>query len=352
VEESATLTAEQRQLLQAVYDWFQRHGTWPTFGQIDRPLRKAGLDPVAVIKSTAHSLLPPFQAGRSAPQPNDVIHLTIQGIAACDGGGEDVDRFVRLLPWLAQRELDFEPGAGPGEDNLQVASGEFKEFLGLPEDPGTSLSRLYEILNLERWGWNGSAINPETGEWHVGVSREVGRFAGVRTLADYVSILTQRAEEERAPYPITHAAPTWNDLAGLTNGEPATGDTYVAASVIQFLEDKAAQSTWNCDKLLQLIRELNDNHASKNTYATHALLRAILDHVPPILRCTSFNEVTSSYKWGRTDKGYIKSLLAFRLQGDDALHRPISEHADVLRFEDVPPGTWLNRLLHECAQRL
>ena len=352
MEESAALTAEQRQLLQAVYDWFRRHGTWPKFGQIDRPLRKAGLDPVAVIKSTPRSLLPPFQAGRSAPQPNDVIHLTIQGIAACDGGSEDVDRFVRLLPWLAQQELDFEPGSGPGEDNLQVTSGEIKDFLRLPEDSGTSLSRLYEILNLERWGWNGSAINPETGKWHVGVSREVARFSGAETLADYVSILTQRAEEERAPYPITHAAPKWNDLTGLTDGEPAAGDTYVAASIIQLLEEKAELSAWKCDKLLQLIRELDDNYASKNAYATHTLLRAILDHVPPILGCKSFNEVASSYKWSRTDGAYMKHLQSFKAQGDDALHRPISEHADVLRFEDVPPGIWLNRLLQECAKRL
>jgi hypothetical protein len=38
--------------------------------------------------------------------------------------------------------------------------------------------------------------------------------------------------------------------------------------------------------------------------------------------------------------------------GDDALHRQISKKAEVLRFEDLPSGQWLNRLLQECAGHL
>jgi hypothetical protein len=88
-------------------------------------------------------------------------------------------------------------------------------------------------------------------------------------------------------------------------------------------------------KLLGLIDELNDNYARSNTYASHALLRAILDHVPPILGCPDFAAVASNYSWGRTDKRYMKNLTDFRDQADDALHRQISGNVDLLGFDDM-----------------
>jgi hypothetical protein len=129
-------------------------------------------------------------------------------------------------------------------------------------------------------------------------------------------------------------------------------ETYVAATVIRLIEDKAAQSSWDCAKLLQLIRELNDNYARRNAYSAHTLLRAILDHIPPILGCAHFTAVADNHPWGRTDKGYMRRLKEVRLQGDDVLHRQISMKLDVLRFEDLPTGAGLNRLLQECADRL
>jgi hypothetical protein len=62
-------------------------------------------------------------------------------------------------------------------------------------------------------------------------------------------------------------------------------------------------------KLLTLINELNDNQARGNAYAAHALVRAILDHVPPILNCKSFAEVANNH--GRTNQlmGFSGSIV-------------------------------------------
>jgi hypothetical protein len=102
-------------------------------------------------------------------------------------------------------------------------------------------------------------------------------------------------------------------------------------------------------KLLRLIDELNDNRRRGNTYATHALLRAILDHIPPLLGCADFKAVANNYRWSRTDKGYATKLLDFKMQADDVLYRQISSKRDLLTLDDVPPRTWINRLLQECA---
>jgi hypothetical protein len=114
---------------------------------------------------------------------------------------------------------------------------------------------------------------------------------------------------------------------------------------------KAQEGTDRFDrsKLLRLIDELNDNYARANGYAVHALLRAILDHIPPLLGSADFEAAVNNYRWSRTDRVYMRRLLDFKLQADDVLHRQISGKADLLSLEDVPPRAWVNRLLQECA---
>jgi hypothetical protein len=126
----------------------------------------------------------------------------------------------------------------------------------------------------------------------------------------------------------------------------------ISDQVAYAIRARAGQSNFDVAKLVALIEELNDNYARRNTYAAHALLRALLDHVPPILGCASFNAVANNYQWGRTDRNYMKRLLTFRDQADDALHRQISPKPDVLTFEDMPAGVGVNQLLQECASRL
>jgi hypothetical protein len=364
---TAELSPDQKTVLQLVYDKFRLRSAWPTFDDIDRPARRAGLDPVAVIQAIPHTLIRPFQAGRTQPVPNDTVHLTIEGIAASDGGSEDVQNFLRLLPWFAERELNFEPEPDALDRHLKIHSTEIKEFLGLPEGLWEPMFRLHKVLEQERWGSYGGGSQDDFA-WYVMVSRDIARFAQVRTVADYVAAQDRWDQEDLRPtfaepllpdrVPAVHtgrlAAPSAPAAASrrLPVPQVVEAETYVAARVIRMIEDKAPGSAWSCDKLLQLIKELNDNHTRRNTYSAHALLRAILDHVPPMLGCADFTAVVNNYSWGRTDKGYMRQLKEFRVQGDDMMHRQISKSADVLRFGDLPTGAGLNRLLQECADRL
>jgi hypothetical protein len=102
---------------------------------------------------------------------------------------------------------------------------------------------------------------------------------------------------------------------------PVASSPYVDAKIVEAIRAKDGQSKFDVTKLLGLIDELNDNYARRNTYASHALLRGLLDHIPPILSCKNFEEVANNYRWPQTDKKYIKWLANFRAQGDDALHR-------------------------------
>ncbi|MGY5015121.1 hypothetical protein ACWCY6_44965 [Streptomyces sp. 900105755] len=79
----------------------------------------------------------------------------------------------------------------------------------------------------------------------------------------------------------------------------------------------------------------------------HMLLRAILDHVPPVFGAHNFEQLASSppQAWKQTDKDYLRQLKNFKPQGHDALHRQIRESADLIKMGYMPPQAWLEALL-------
>lgn len=182
-EPEPSLAPDQRQILQAIYDRFQADGTWPTFISVDRPLRRtAGLDTGAVVQAIPESLLLRPRPGNFRPGPNDPLRLTIPGIAACDGSSDDTDRFVRLLRWLAQKEVEHVPAAGETDTMPDVTSEEVRQYLGIPQTEPGPLRRLYAMLQLDHWGLSGTGGTPD--DWYVNVGSEIWRYRDVKTATD------------------------------------------------------------------------------------------------------------------------------------------------------------------------
>jgi hypothetical protein len=482
VTNDLSMAPDQHHLLQAVYDRFRADGAWPAFITVDRPLRRQGMDTGAVAQAIPQSLLLRPMPGTYRPNPNDLVRLTIRGIAACDGSDDDIDHFVRLLRWLAEKEIEFEPTTGADETMPRLTSAEIRDHLDLGETDTCPLRRLYAMLQLDHWGLGGSGGTPD--DWFVHVGPDIWRYRDVQTaedcaaarenwrregspfdasvleeaqpdglwpdaespisepdetvpdvsyyharistgsnprdevrldlsrdeltsrflepyrvgrpivvggrtipISDLIKIRISRTEQPSTELrPIVQAerrrqavsSPLSEDWLIARAGEDVTDSfiteppgqsavtaaaalpavlarravPYVAEKLTASIQAKVEVSQLDCTKLLQLIDELNDNYARENAYAAHALLRAILDHIPPILGCASITEVANNYQWSRTDRGYVKRLLDFKPQGDDVLHRQISGKADLLGMDDLPPRVWLNRLLQECAAKL
>jgi len=97
---------------------------------------------------------------------------------------------------------------------------------------------------------------------------------------------------------------------------------------------------------------MNENYASENVYTCHALLRMILDHVPPIFGQPNFGSVASRYRPRSSDKKYSENLENFRLQADDAMHRQVRQREDILHFDDLPPRAWVKWLIDEVVATL
>jgi hypothetical protein len=130
---------------------------------------------------------------------------------------------------------------------------------------------------------------------------------------------------------------------------PGRSARYIDPQACASVAARATELGLDPGKLVKLVTELNDNYGRGNAYSAHALLRAVLDHIPPLLGCADFKAAVNNYSWSRTDRSYARRLQDFKLQADDALHRQIAKRTDDLGIDDLPPRVWVNRVLQECA---
>ena len=105
---------------------------------------------------------------------------------------------------------------------------------------------------------------------------------------------------------------------------------------------------WDFTKLVQLCNELNLAHEHACHYAVAMLLRAIIDHVPPVFGVTTFSQVVANHSAGRSFKGSMEHLdIALRKIADGHLHQPI-RNKEVLPAEtQVAFQPQLDQLLGE-----
>lgn len=121
---------------------------------------------------------------------------------------------------------------------------------------------------------------------------------------------------------------------------------YVDEATINAFEKRS--DGFNYSKLIDLLRELNDNFSRTNPYSSAMTLRAVLDHTPPLLGMRTFEEVISNHSWTQTDRKYLRQLNDAKARFDDALHRVISKNESSIDILDIPDKKNLSILLNEC----
>ena len=130
--DDARLDARTRQLLQAVYALMKQRGEWPTFTAVDLWVdRHLGIEDAQAALLTVPDafLFRPWQAhGFSS---NDPIRLTLRGVAACDGGPDDLQLLERFVAWTVDLERS---DTSPAETSLVVSSQAFAQHEGLRID--------------------------------------------------------------------------------------------------------------------------------------------------------------------------------------------------------------------------
>lgn len=78
---------------------------------------------------------------------------------------------------------------------------------------------------------------------------------------------------------------------------------------------------WDVRRLIRLTEELNSAYAHDCYMSVAMLVRAIVDHIPPIFGCATFNEVANNYSGAKSFRGSMQHLnLSLRNVADSHLH--------------------------------
>lgn len=346
----APLGAEHQGLVDLMAMRYLRDGQWPVWQHVEHELDRHELDADKLIRT-----LP--MVGSDAPVgPSyglawyDRFHLDSDSRPALTMAAAlhvPTLRQVWERPFLLLLKMLVEVRMGSTvspQASREITIERDDILRAFPHMNPALVPDLPSILDHEPATRGSSHTGGEDGNWKRTLSRELRKYQGVTSLDQYVQRVVGQIEEAVRAYMVPAIA--------VPPAAAASSVVYIHEPLIEELEQKRTSTSWHLDKLLGLLRELNDNYEAGNPYACAALLRAVLDHVPPPFNLPDFDHVASNHPWSRTDKAYMKKLAEFRKTADDVLHRQMRRSADVLSMHDLPLPSYVNALLRECVNRL
>ncbi|MDX3122758.1 hypothetical protein [Streptomyces scabiei] len=351
----AGLTPDQHNLLATIgRSWLDR-GDWPVWRSVQHHFDNRGVDADAVLHSLprvgTHALFPAgygFTTPMRPPiNPRDQVRLTIaSSLVLPEVRMTAGEPFVRTLEHMIDL---YASNPVPHNDapHVMLRSGELAT--AVPSLKQWFIKVLPDLLSHE------PAVNTDggagfvNGSWERELNRSVWAFRGVRSIEAYVEktieIVTARAAQfDKVPAVKEEQTPT---------ATPARGP-YIDEALLDDLAKVAGTTKWNLDKLIALCRELNYTYTGEMPYASAALIRAILDHIPRAFQQQEFKYVASHHKFAvqKTDKAHAQRLAAFKDIADDVMHRPIGPGRSVIAMDDLPEPARLRAMLRELLTLL
>jgi len=201
------LAQQQSALLEIVSTVFQGTGSWPNWRFVEYMLHQAesaeAADVLASLPSVGakqgvyglqYGLVRVSSSFASAPQPGDIVGLTIAGWQAT-GRPEVVALFLDMLALGLQRLQQFVPSP---DDVTPLEITSVDVALVLSESllrAGMTPTQLYELMEHEPAWWGGSRGMTPEGAWRWEIPRDLRRYRAVTTITEYLDNVTVLAEE-------------------------------------------------------------------------------------------------------------------------------------------------------------
>ncbi|WP_129306566.1 hypothetical protein [Streptomyces sp. L2] len=346
------LTLDQRSLLTAIaHPWLNR-GEWPLWANIQHHFDMRGQDADAIFHSLPRvGLDAPYAAGYGFTTPmrapisaNDRVRLTMAASIKLNevrmAAGEPFVQALRhMIDLYTSRPMHFET-----VPTVMLRSGELAD--ALPHLKPWFVKVLPDLINVEPL-LSGSGAGLGDGSWEREVTRSVLQYRGVSTVEEYVEKTCEIVFTTAGQYgtPAIAVAPP---AAALGRGP------YVDLALLDDLEQAAAGTKWKVHKLIALCQGLNDAYKAGNPYVCAAMIRAVMDHIPPVFGQPDFKQVASqhTFKMKQTDKAHAQFLANYKTIGDDVMHRPIGLSVPVITMDDIPTPIRLNAVLREMVTLL
>lgn len=369
---TANRRAEISNLLTVIAGPWLATGEWPLWGNVQHHFDQYNVDVDDLLQ-----LLPrvgqaggaPFAAGygyTTAMRPpigeEDKVRLTVAASLVLPEVRMVVgDPFIRVLNHMIKVYAD-KPISPSEVTRAKLRSRELAD--AMPHLKPWFIQVLPDLLSYEPAISTGSGVTFADGSWELDITRSVLKFRGVTTVDEYVDKTCEVVEANA----IQFAPPNFlevkarNIVVGVSRPADALAQVqdaaergpYIDLVLLDELEEAGQKSTWKHHKLLALCRELNDNYTAGNPYACAALIRAVLDHIPPVFGHKDFKQVAAQHTFAvkRTDKAHAQRLAAFKDIADDVMHRPISANVPVIGMNDLPEPARLNAVLQELLSIL
>lgn len=120
-------------------------------------------------------------------------------------------------------------------------------------------------------------------------------------------------------------------------------------STLQFIDNEK----YDLSKMIELCKEINHCYEKEYYYAVGMLIRALLDHVPPIFNQKNWDGIINNYGGGgKSFKESMKTLDGFRDVFDKYIHSQISNKEDVANERQIDCKSLLDVLLGETIKIL
>jgi hypothetical protein len=193
-------------------------------------------------------------------------------------------------------------------------------FYAVTKDAGASLQQIIADFRAAGLG------APNITKLRATVTRDKRT---VKVSADAWRLRTDKLAEVEKNFALDHCLKMQVPLSAPTRG------TYVDSIRLDGL--KAKSTGFDLARLIQMLTELDHAFASANYISVILLVRAILDHVPPLFGLKTFNEVANNYKGTKSFKDSISHLEnSSRKIADSYLHTTIRTK------ESLPTKTQVN----------
>jgi predicted RNA-binding protein len=202
---------------------------------------------------------------------------------------------------------------------------------------------IYSINDL--YGMNGSQANAEQ-NLRKYARMDGGKFSQ-RFFTRYGSNITDS---------LTHGQ-GWGSRSKPTHPPHQVANTinYVSPTRISDLK-LIKKSSFDLSKLIRLAEELNTCFSNECYFACGALVRSILDHVPPIFGKKNFDEVTNNYSPPGRSKSFKESMehlnKSMRKISDKIVHSQITASETLPNEMQVDCKRDLDVLLEEIVRVL
>jgi hypothetical protein len=329
------LTEVQRSMFNAV--WERLVATGKPFPKRGLPSIAPGVSIDALFKDLGRELIYDV-----TDESVSCFTLTAAGAFLTEHGGELAALLLRLV-WLI-KEIYV-------EDNFvkSIQNDAIQSRLCLSD---ADTYRLFTIL-LQRpagipfylVGWHA-----DRSTWSIAVTDDIVNLYNAPDISQYFEELLLTWFKKFQPQEIPMLP---NVKPAITSAPSNQLSAYVDLTRLAMLRG-SQNPNFDCTKLIRLCEELNECAVRGNAYASMMLIRAILDHVPPIFGLSSFAQVASNYSGnGSSFKKSMERLEKHaRTISDRYLHSQIRSQEIAPTMNEVDFSSELEGLLSEVCRVL